>query len=64
MKRVVFTLCVLVLATMFGLRVRVKSNPILTLRASAQAPNPACVPPMQVASSTEQTAWQLCVAAT
>jgi hypothetical protein len=64
MKRVLLTLCVLVLTATVGLRVRVKSNPMVTLQASAQSSNPACTPPMQVAGSMEQTAWELFVAAT
>ncbi len=64
MKRVVLTLCVLVLAATVGLRVQVNSNPALTLQASAQGPTPACTPPMQASASIEQTSWQLFVAAT
>ncbi len=64
MKRVALTVCVVALAMTFGIPGRLANNPLLTLRVSAQAQNPACVPPMQVSSSTEQTAWQLFVAAT
>lgn len=69
MKRIMSMVCLLVLIAMFGLRVpvlrvRVTGSPILATTASAQAPNPACTPPVQVAASIEQTAWQLFVAAT
>jgi hypothetical protein len=64
MKRVVLTLCVLLLAATIGPRVRVQNNPVLTMQVKAQGPTPACTPPMGVGASVEQTAWQLFVAAT
>lgn len=41
-----------------------RNTQTLTFHADAQAQNPVCVPPMQSASTPEQTAWQLFVAAT
>jgi hypothetical protein len=63
-KRAIWFLFAAMAAVTSGFIGCTKDTKVAEVRPTAQSPNTACVPPAQISSSVEQTAWQLFVAAT